>query len=109
MSGKDDPSSKEEIAITETPEYSVGSDQYSLRVFSLPISNISVGKYLLVIKVFDTEAQPNALLFTDVLGFMVREGLTTEINGKCFVKKDVSGRNEYIYWDENPASPPVSG
>ncbi len=103
------PSSKEEIEITETPEYSVGSDQYSLRVFSLPISNISVGKYLFVIKVFDTEAQPNALLFTDVLGFMVREGLTTEINGKCFVKKDVSDSNEYIYWDENPASPPVSG
>ena len=103
------PSSKEEIEITETPEYSVGSDQYSLRVFSLPISNKSVGKYLFVIKVFDTEAQPNALLFTDVLGFMVRGGLTTEINGECFVKKDVSGRNEYIYWDENPASPPVSG
>lgn len=103
------PSSKEEIEIKETPEYSVGSDQYSLRVFSLPISNISVGKYLLVIKVFDTEAQPNALLFTDVLGFMVREGLTTVINGKCFVKKDVSDSNEYIYWDENPASPPVSG
>ena len=103
------PSSKEEIEITETPEYSVGSDQYSLRVFSLPISNISVGKYLLVIKVFDTEAQPNALLFTDVLGFMVREGLTTVINGECFVKKDVSDSNEYIYWDENPASPPVSG
>lgn len=75
----------------------------------MPISNISVGKYLFVIKVFDTEAQPNALLFTDVLGFMVRGGLTTEINGECFVKKDVSGRNEYIYWDENPASPPVSG
>ena len=103
------PSSKEEIEITESPEYSVGSEQYSLRVFSLPISNISVGKYLLVIKVFDTEAQPNALLFTDVLGFMVREGLTTVINGKCFVKKDVSDSNEYIYWDENPASPPVSG
>ena len=83
------PSSKEEMKITETPEYSVGSDQYSLRVFSLPISDISVGKYLLVIKVFDTEAQPNALLFTDVLGFMVREGLTTVINGECFVKKDV--------------------
>lgn len=103
------PSSKEEIEITETPEYSVGNEPDSLRVFSLPISNISVGKYLLVIKVFDTEAQPNALLFTDVLGFMVREGLTTVINGKCFVKKDVSDSNEYIYWDENPASPPVSG
>ena len=103
------PSSKEEIEITEAPEYSVGNEPDSLRVFSLHKSNISVGKYLLVIKVFDTEAQPNALLFTDVLGFMVREGLTTEINGKCFVKKDVSGSNEYIYWDENPASPPVSG
>ena len=109
LSKWESPSSKEEITIKETPEYSVGSDQYSLRVFSLPISNISVGKYLFVIKVFDTEAQPNALLFTDVLGFMVREGLTTEINGKCFVKKDVSDSNEYIYWDENPASPPVSG
>lgn len=108
LSKWESPSSKEEIAITETPEYSVGSDQYSLRVFSLPISNKSVGKYLFVIKVFDTEAQPNALLFTDVLGFMVRGGLTTEINGECFVKKDVSGRNEYIYWDEKPASPPVA-
>ena len=109
LSKWESPSSQKEIAITEAPEYSVGNEPDSLRVLSLPISNISVGKYLLVIKVFDTEAQPNALLFTDVLGFMVREGLTTVINGKCFVKKDVSDSNEYIYWDENPASPPVSG
>ena len=95
----------ESIIIESTPTYFVGSEQYSLRVLSLPIKQLDSGKYLLTINVYDEESQPHSLLFTDVLGFVVYKGVTTEIKGECYLKKYVSQKNEYIYWEQEPQNP----
>ena len=99
------PSSQEIITISGSPDYSVGSEQFSLRVLSLPINHLDSGKYLLSINIYDEDTTSNNLLYTDVLGFVVRTGFKTEINGECYVNKYTSDKNEYIYWEEQPSNP----
>ena len=62
---------------------------------------------MLVIQAIDnTPPQTSeSILFTDVIGFVVKPGHTTAINGSCEVINGVSGKNEYITWDPNPGNP----
>lgn len=69
-------------------------------------NDLEAGAYLLTIKVFNGNTQTTEnLLFTDVLGFLVREGHQTSITGECYVIKGSSGSNKYIYWEEDPTKP----
>ena len=80
-----------------------GALDNSIKAFSFNADSLNVGKYLLKIEVYD-----NDLLFTDVLGFVVRAGHNTEVTGSCDVKKGTTG--ESIYLPPNiidPVSPPT--
>lgn len=77
-----------------------------INAFKLVKNNLSAGYYLLTIKVINENAQSSDnILFTDVLGFIVREGHNTTISGECEVKNSSSGNNKYIYWEDNPSEP----
>ena len=91
----------EEVTRDFTLEKGTNNDNFLIQ--NLNINNLDSGKYLLKIEVND--ATDSELLFTDVLGFIIKSDCITTINGKCFVKKGTSGNNEYIYWEEDPTTP----
>ena len=91
----------EEVTRDFTLEKGTSNDNFLIQ--NLNINNLDSGKYLLKIEVND--ATDSELLFTDVLGFIIKSDCITTINGKCFVKKGTSGNNEYIYWEEDPTTP----
>lgn len=80
-----------------------GTSSDSFIIQNLDINDLNSGKYILKIEVND--ATDSELLFTDVLGFVIKSDCITTINGKCFVKKGTSVNNKYIYWEEDPTTP----
>ncbi len=83
-----------------------GTEENSIKIYNQSFEDLDSGKYLLVIQTIDNTPQTSeSILFTDVIGFVVKPGHTTAINGSCEVINGVSGRNEYITWDPNPGSP----
>ena len=91
----------EDVTRDFTLEKGTSSDSFIIQ--NLDINDLNSGKYILKIEVND--ATDSELLFTDVLGFIIKSDCITTINGKCFVKKGTSGNNEYIYWEEDPTTP----
>lgn len=91
----------EEVTRDFTLEKGTSNDNFIIQ--NLNINDLDSGKYLLKIEVND--ATDSELLFTDILGFVIKSDCITNINGKCFVKKGTSGNNKYIYWEEDPTTP----
>ena len=83
-----------------------GTVENSIKIYNHSFKNIDSGKYLLVIQTIDNTPQTSeSILFTDVIGFVVKPGHTTVINGSCEVINGVSGKNEYITWEDDPKNP----
>lgn len=78
-----------------------------IRTYRDSFNDLEVGKYVLILKTIDNTSSQAAetILFTDVIGFVVKPGHTTVINGSCEVINGVSGNNEYITWEPNPGNP----
>ena len=93
--------------VTLTPKEPDSND--CIYSFDLAANNIDAGHYILVLKVFDSSSQSASdLLFTDLLGFIVREGHKTKVEGDCAVKKGTSSSNsEYMdgYYDDEKNQP----
>ena len=87
-------------------EVTQGTVENSIKIYNHSFENIDSGKYLLVIQTIDNTPQTSeSILFTDVIGFVVKPGHTTVINGSCEVINGVSGKNEYITWEDDPKNP----
>ena len=87
-------------------EVTQGTVENSIKIYNHYFENIDSGKYLLVIQTIDNTPQTSeSILFTDVIGFVVKPGHTTVINGSCEVINGVSGKNEYITWEDDPKNP----
>ena len=87
-------------------ESTQGTVENSIKIYNHYFENIDSGKYLLVIQTIDNTPQTSeSILFTDVIGFVVKPGHTTVINGSCEVINGVSGKNEYITWEDDPKNP----
>ena len=93
-------SSFEEVTIDNPTENSVSG--ITIKSISASIGNLDAGRYLLKLETRDSN---NGLLFTDSLGFIVRAGQTTEIQGVCYVKEGTTGTSEYIPWEPIPTEP----
>lgn len=65
---------------------------------------LSTGRYILKIYVKESSSSTE-VLFTDVLGFVIRNGHKHHINGNCTAEKESTGSNEYIHWEDNPSIP----
>ena len=63
---------------------------------------MDAGQYILAVNVYNGDTQTSSnLIFTDVIGFTVREGHETKVSGECEVKSGV----KYIEWEPNPSNP----
>ncbi len=83
-----------------------GTEENSIKIYNQSFEDLDSGKYLLVIQTIDNTPQTSeSILFTDVIGFVVKPGHTTAINGSCEVINGVSGKNEYITWEDDPKNP----
>ena len=83
-----------------------GTVENSIKIYNQSFEDLDSGKYLLVIQTIDNTPQTSeSILFTDVIGFVVKPGHTTVINGSCEVINGVSGKNEYITWEDDPKNP----
>ena len=95
-----------EIKISADSDIETGIETGCISTLKLKKDDLDSGAYLLTIKVFNGNNKTDAnLLFTDVLGFMVKEGHETAVTGSCEVKKGTIGKNEYIYWEDDPSIP----
>ena len=95
-----------EIEISADSDIETGIETGCISTLKLKKDDLDSGAYLLTIKVFNGSNKTDAnLLFTDVLGFMVKEGHETAVTGSCEVKKGTIGKNEYIYWEDDPSIP----
>ena len=95
-----------EIEISADSDIETGIETGCISTLKLKKDDLDSGAYLLTIKVFNGNNKTDAnLLFTDVLGFMVKEGHETAVTGSCEVKKGTIGKNEYIYWEDDPSIP----
>lgn len=86
-----------------------GTEGNCLRTYRDSFNDLEVGKYVLVIKTIDnTSSQTDDfVLFTDVIGFIVKPEHKTIVVGSCEVIKGTSGKHEYITWEPNPAEPTI--
>lgn len=85
-----------------------GTEGNCLRTYRDSFNDLEVGKYVLVIKTIDnTPLEANDVLFTDVIGFIVKPEHKTIVVGSCEVIKGTSGKHEYITWEPNPAEPTI--
>ena len=95
------------VSNTTTLKGNQGTEGNSLKIYSQFYDNLLTGKYLLVIETIDNSSAQTEenILFTDVIGFSVKPGQKTVINGYCEVINGVSGKNEYITWEDDPTTP----
>ena len=95
-----------EIEISADSDIETDTETGCISTLKLKKDDLDSGAYLLTIKVFNGSNKTDAnLLFTDVLGFMIKEGHETSITGECEVIKGTTGKNEYIYWEDDPSIP----
>lgn len=99
-----------EFNTVDTSIPSVFTITSNLDDLSLTINDLNQGSYKLIINVFGSEdMNDSSLLFSDVLGFVVRGGLCTSIFGQCNVKKGQVGGSIYLPPTVvEPESPPSS-
>ena len=89
---------------TLSPESTIsyGTESGYIKTCRLEADNLDAGQYILAVNVYNGDAQTSSnLLFTDVIGFTVREGHETKVSGECEVKSGV----KYIEWEPNPSNP----
>ena len=87
------------------PTISYGTESGYLKTCSLEADNLDAGQYILAVNVYNGDTQTSSnLLFTDVIGFTVREGHKTKVSGEC----DVKSRVKYIEWEPDPSNPSVT-
>ena len=95
-----------EIEISADSDIETDTETGCISTLKLKKDDLDSEAYLLTIKVFNGSNKTDAnLLFTDVLGFMIKEGHETSITGECEVIKGTTGKNEYIYWEDDPSIP----
>ena len=88
--------------ISLEPTISYGTESGYLKTCRLEEDNLDAGQYILAINIYNGDTQTSSnLLFTDVIGFTVREGHETKVSGECEVKSGV----KYIEWEPNPSNP----
>ena len=81
---------------------SYGTESGYIKTCRLEADNLDAGQYILAVNVYNGDTQTSSnLLFTDVIGFTVREGHQTKVSGECEVKSGV----KYIEWEPNPSNP----
>ena len=81
---------------------SYGTESGYIKTCRLEADNLDAGQYILAVNVYNGGTQTSSnLLFTDVIGFTVREGHQTKVSGECEVKSGV----KYIEWEPNPSNP----
>lgn len=84
------------------PTITYGTESGYLKTCSFEADNLDAGQYILAVNVYNGDTQTSSnLLFTDVIGFTVREGHETRVSGECEVKSGV----KYIEWEPNPSNP----
>ena len=89
---------------TLSPESTIsyGTESDYIKTCRLEADNLDAGQYILAVNVYNGDTQTSSnLLFTDVIGFTVREGHETRVSGECEVKSGV----KYIEWEPNPSNP----
>ena len=89
---------------TLSPESTIsyGTESDYIKTCRLEADNLDAGQYILAVNVYNGDTQTSSnLLFTDVIGFTVREGHQTKVSGECEVKSGV----KYIEWEPNPSNP----
>ena len=89
---------------TLSPESTIsyGTESGYIKTCRLEADNLDAGQYILAVNVYNGDTQTSSnLLFTDVIGFTVREGHETKVSGECEVKSGV----KYIEWEPNPSNP----
>ena len=89
---------------TLSPESTIsyGTESDYIKTCRLEADNLDAGQYILAVNVYNGDTQTSSnLLFTDVIGFTVREGHETKVSGECEVKSGV----KYIEWEPNPSNP----
>ena len=89
---------------TLSPESTIsyGTESGYIKTCRLEADNLDAGQYILAVNVYNGGTQTSSnLLFTDVIGFTVREGHETKVSGECEVKSGV----KYIEWEPNPSNP----
>ena len=89
---------------TLSPESTIsyGTESGYIKTCRLEADNLDAGQYILAVNVYNGDTQTSSnLLFTDVIGFTVREGHETRVSGECEVKSGV----KYIEWEPNPSNP----
>ena len=89
---------------TLSPESTIsyGTESDYIKTCRLEADNLDAGQYILALNVYNGDTQTSSnLLFTDVIGFTVREGHETKVSGECEVKSGV----KYIEWEPNPSNP----
>lgn len=78
----------------------------SIGTFTMSSYSLPVGRYLMIIKVYEGEQQSaSKLLYTDVLGLVVIAAHETVITGDCDVKKGTTGSGIYLDMINNPHIP----
>ena len=99
-----------EIEISADSDIETGIETGCISTLKLKKDDLDSGAYLLTIKVFNGNNKTDAnLLFTDVLGFMIKEGHETSITGECEVKKGTTGESIYLPPSiDDPQNPPSS-
>ena len=84
------------------PTITYGTESDYIKTCRLEKDNLDAGQYILAVNVYNGDTQTSSnLLFTDVIGFTVREGHETKVSGECEVKSGV----KYIEWEPNPSNP----
>ena len=84
------------------PTITYGTESDYIKTCRLEKDNLDAGQYILAVNVYNGDTQTSSnLLFTDVIGFTVREGHQTKVSGECEVKSGV----KYIEWEPNPSNP----
>lgn len=84
------------------PIITYGTESGYIKTCRLEEDNLDAGQYILAVNVYNGDIQTSSyLLFTDVIGFTVREGHETKVSGECEVKSGV----KYIEWEPNPSNP----
>ena len=89
---------------TLSPESTIsyGTESDYIKTCRLEAGNLDAGQYILAVNVYNGDTQTSSnLIFTDVIGFTVREGHQTKVSGECEVKSGV----KYIEWEPNPSNP----
>ena len=73
--------------------------------FSYSEFELDSGLYYAVFNVKATESENSIKSFTDMIGFVIRNGMTTKLNGTCSAYNIETSESEYLHHITNPEIP----